>query len=180
VTRTGRRAVAVATRVVVTIVGGALVVAAMSSCSRTSASHGSQSPTPASDAVSAAAALTSDDEHAAYATAIAEVDAYLDTWSRQGSTKAAAIYNVPEQQAPTDAAQDWKDPLILVSGKVVDYRPYAWVSSGQFTLMVTMDLHFTGADPAASAWAEGRNSQVVTFRGPNATTKYRMSWATGP
>jgi hypothetical protein len=180
VPRTGRRPIAVATSARVATVGLALVVAALSSCSRASLSHGSQSPTQASDTVSAAAALSSAGDLTAYAVAIAEVNAYLDAWSRQGSIKAAAIYNVPEQQAPTDAAQDWKDPLILVSGKVVDYRPYAWVSGGQFTLMVTMDLHFTGADPAASALAEGRNSRLVTFRGPNAATKYRMSWAAGP
>jgi hypothetical protein len=179
-TRTRRRPVAVATRVVVATLGGALVVAALSSCSRASMRHGSQSPAPAPNAVSAAAALSSAGDPTAYAVAIAEVDAYLDAWSRQGSIKAAAIYNVAEQQAPTDAAPDWKDPLILVSGKVVDYRPYAWVSSGQFTLMVTVDLQFAGSDPAAAAWGNGRNSRFVTFTGPNAATKYRMSWATGP
>lgn len=169
---------------------GALVIAPMlSSCVHTNSTGAPASaadpPTAQvqmSSAMSTAVALDREGNLAVYVEAIAEVNAYLDAWARHGPIVAAALYNVATLQAHRDAEtpQAWRGPLFLISGQVTDYRPYAWVSTRQFTLLITMKLHFTGSDPAASAWAEGRNGRYVTFSRPNADALYRMSWATGP
>lgn len=117
----------------------------------------------------------------AYATAIAEVGAYLDLWAREGPYTAAAAYLVPQEQAPTDAdtSSPFAAAVVLLSGAVDSYRPWAWVSADNFTLDVAMTLHFRG-DAASAAWAEGRNSELFTFTRPNSETPYRMYAATGP
>ena len=124
---------------------------------------------------------------ASYSAAIAEVQAYLDLWVKDGPYAAAASYLVPEEQAPACATAQWPpasdgpcgDVPVLLRGKVASYQVRSWTSSDDFTLDVTMDLHFRGD---ATRWNmnEGVNDRFFTFTRPEAGSAYRMYEATGP
>jgi hypothetical protein len=121
---------------------------------------------------------------ATYAAAIAEVQAYLDMWVRDGPYAAAAKYLVPEEQAPSGAATSWPpsaddEAPVLLSGKVESYQLREWKSLNEFTLLVTMDWHFRG-DPARWNANEGANSRFFRFTRPDATSAFRMYEATSP
>jgi hypothetical protein len=122
-----------------------------------------------------------------YAAAVAEVQAYFDMWAKDGPYAAAARYLVPEEQLPACATAHWPpasagpcgDVPVLLSGKVESGHLRSWTSSDEFTLLVTVDLHFR-ADPTRWNANEGTNSRFVTFTRPNAGGDYRMYLATGP
>jgi hypothetical protein len=141
-----------------------------------SSSHMSESSTLANSAESGDAAT--------YSAAIAEVQAYLDMWAKQGPYAAAARYLVPEEQVPSDTATksppDSNDETpLLLSGVVKSYKLTDWESANTFTLLVTMDLHFRGD---ATCWNmhEGMNDRFFTFTRPDAAGAYRMYEATSP
>jgi hypothetical protein len=141
-----------------------------------SSGPGSENARPTSSAAAGDAA--------AYSAAIAQVQAYLDMWAKQGPYAAAARYHVPEEHAPSDAATQWPpaaddETPVLLSGRVRSYEPADWKSANAFTLLVTMDLHFRGD---ATRWNmnEGVNNRFFTFTRPDAGTAYRMYEATGP
>jgi hypothetical protein len=104
----------------------------------------------------------------AYSTAIAEVTQYLVTWSADGASAAQRLL-VPSERGP--------DPIRLSGGNVVSYRPDRWVSANEFTLLVILDLHFTGSP---GAWSSGRNGRFITFTRNGGQHRYLMYFATSP
>jgi hypothetical protein len=113
-------------------------------------------------------------QHTEYATAIAEVRTYLDLWVKQGPAAAAASFLVPDEQLPSDAA-----PVPApVTATVPTWQPQSWVSADDFTLLVTLKLHFVGPPPGN--WAEGDSARFVRFTRSGAGSTYRMYVATGP
>jgi hypothetical protein len=125
---------------------------------------------------------------ATYAAAVAEIQAYLDMWVKDGPYAAAARYLVPEEQAPACATARWPltpgDPCgpapLLLSANVASTDVWSWTSSDDFTLGVTMSLHFGGDPTLTSNWGEGNNERFFRFTRPNAGSDYRMYLATGP
>jgi len=122
---------------------------------------------------------------AIYAAAISEIQSYLTMEVQYGPYAAAAAYLAADEQAPVGADTTWPvrdaDPHtpVLIAGSVYSYEPWSWTSADQFTLSVTLDLHFRG-DPGRSNWTEGYNGQFVTFSRPTPQTRWRMYFATGP
>jgi hypothetical protein len=62
--------------------------------------------------------------------------------------------------------------------RLVSYRVYRWGTSDDFTLFVTLDLHFPTGNTAA--WKEGLNGRFITFTKLPDDSAYQLSWATGP
>jgi hypothetical protein len=62
--------------------------------------------------------------------------------------------------------------------RVVHYQVDSWQSSDDFTLLVTLDLHFP--PQAGVAWNEGMNGRFVQFGRESKTQTYRLGWATSP
>lgn len=113
---------------------------------------------------------TSTDKAHAYSAAISEVRDYLAVWQARGESVASQQFLVPvEREGGVN--------LILRSGKVISYKPYRWVSSGQFTLFVSVDLRFTGSQ---GAWDAGRNDRFVTFSRTASHGPYLMYFASSP
>jgi hypothetical protein len=78
---------------------------------------------------------------------------------------------------PSEQPTSTNGVLVLTAGHVVSYKPFSWVSADEFTLSVTMDLHFS--NPEALAGGDPNHS-FVTFTRPNSHTPFRMYLATGP
>jgi hypothetical protein len=104
-----------------------------------------------------------------YSRAIAEVRAYLTAWQEHGEEAAALRYKVPAERGP--------DGMSLSSGSVLSYRPERWISADNFTLLVLMNLHFTGSP---GAWNPGLNGRFVTFTRAAGASGYLMYFATSP
>ncbi len=65
-----------------------------------------------------------------------------------------------------------------VRARLVDRRVQSWRSADDFTLLVTLSLHFPTAD--TGAWSEGTNERFVhVTRSPGADA-YQLTWATSP
>ena len=120
---------------------------------------------------SSRATTTAPSRHATYVKAIAELRNYLQAWQRHGPVVAARGYISADQQ-PTGPGY-----VHLSSGRVINYQPSAWTSSHRFTVLVKMDLHFTGS-PAA--WNVGNNDRFVTFTWSSTVGRYLMDFNTGP
>jgi hypothetical protein len=131
----------------------AVAMAGLSSCAKDSPSRA----TPPSQA-----------RTHAYSTAIAEVNEYLMTWSEHGA-RAAQRFLVRSERGP--------DPIRLSSGSVISYKPDRWVSANEFTLLVILNLHFTGS---SGAWNPGRNGRFITFTRSGRQSQYLMYFATSP
>ena len=122
---------------------------------------------------------------AIYAAASSEIQSYLTMEVQHSPYAAAAAYLTRDEQAPAGADTAWPAPdadpqmPVLVAGSVYSYEPWSWTSADQFTLSVTLDLHFHG-DPARANWNEGHNQQFFTFSRPTPQTRWRMYVATGP
>lgn len=117
----------------------------------------------------AVSSSTSQGRSQAYSAAIGELRDYLTAWHSQGRSAASRQFLVPDQRGG--------DPILLKSGKVISYRPYSWLSGNRFTLLVTLDLHFTGS---SGAWNVGHNDRFVTFFRPAGQSRYLLRFATGP
>ena len=122
---------------------------------------------------------------AIYAAAIGEIQSYLTMEVQHGPYAAAAAYLAADEQAPVGADTTWPVPdadtqtPVLIAGSVYSYESWSWTSADQFTLLVTLDLHFRG-DPGRANWREGHNNQFVAFSRPTPQTRWRMHFATGP
>jgi hypothetical protein len=102
--------------------------------------------------------------------AVATIQAFLDTWRRDGIVVASRDYSVGDQQVAPGAGGPQ-----LASGKVLDASVSSWDSPDHFTLEVSLDLHFTG-DPLA--WNQGANDRFVTVT--RDAKGFRLSFATSP
>ena len=101
---------------------------------------------------------------------------YLRDWAAHGPAAAAATYLVPDQQIPPGQQVPAGR---LVTGWVSDPVLTSWVSTEDFTLRVTLVLHFSTGAPWA-AWGEGANTRIVHVTKAAGATGYRLSLATGP
>lgn len=114
---------------------------------------------------------------AIYAQGIAVLQAYLDTWREQGLYAATTRYIMPTGDSPP-LKQAALDSLKLLSGTIVSWRRYAWVSENQFTVTVTLDLHFPNQD--GLAWGEGVNNRYATFIRPDTQAQFLIWLTTSP
>jgi hypothetical protein len=103
----------------------------------------------------------------AYEHAANELQDYLNYWHLVGPSTASKLFLVPSQRDST---------VKLASGKVLSYHPYSWKSQSDFTLLMSLDLHFNGWH---GAWNVGKNDRFVTFtRASNG--QQLMALNTGP
>jgi len=64
------------------------------------------------------------------------------------------------------------------SARLVSYRLDSWRSPSDFTVVVTVDLHF--ATNNTMAWSKGSNTRFVRFTRSSSRDQYRLTWATSP
>lgn len=105
---------------------------------------------------------------AAYKEAALELQDYFNYWHQVGPLKASRLFLVPGQRDAT---------VKLASGKVLSYHPYSWRSASDFTLLMSLDLHFVGWH---GAWSEGKNDRFVTFTRASHGQPFLMALNTGP
>jgi hypothetical protein len=105
---------------------------------------------------------------AAYEGAVVELQDYLNYWHQVGPLKASQLFLVPSQRGGT---------IKLASGKVLSYHPYSWRSANNFTLLMSINLHFAGWH---GAWNEGKNDRFVTFTRAPKGQPFLMAFYTGP
>jgi hypothetical protein len=142
----------------------AALIGGCSASGQTMRSPAPSSPTASSPAPSSPAPSSVASGHAAaFSAAVAQIQAYLDVWVKDGPSAAT----IPPAGA------------VLLSGSVTSYREWSWTSADDFTLDVTMNLHFRG-DPTKWNWFEGANDRFFRFTRPDAGSAYRMYVATGP
>lgn len=96
---------------------------------------------------------------------------YLRVWAAEGPS-AASRYLVAREQTTSDRGSPH-----LASGTVRSFRLYRWRGPRQFTLLVSLDLRFTG-NPLA--WNRGLNDRFVTVRRSRPPGRYFLEFATGP
>ncbi len=126
--------------------------------------HSAGPPAPSSVAPgSVASGSVASQQAAAYSAAVAQINAYLDAWVKDGT---------PGSAIPPAGA-------VLLSASITSYREWSWTSSDDFTLHVTMDLHF-GGDPTRWNWFEGANDRFFRFTRSTAGGSYQMDVATSP
>jgi hypothetical protein len=68
---------------------------------------------------------------------------------------------------------------VLVAGSVYSDVPRPSTSADQFTLYVTLDLHFRG-EPGRADWYEGHNTEFFTFSRSTPETGWRMKTGSAP
>jgi len=136
----------------------------ISGCSQASISPVTPSSTPT--------ATASIDRSAVYTEAAAYLQSFLDSWQKIGLYAAAPKYLDPSMRPN----QRQGNP-VLIAGKVTRTRPDKWVSADHFTVMVDLDLRFSGN---AAAWGNGINTRFVTFVRSSASAPYQMTFATSP
>ena len=105
---------------------------------------------------------------AAYKSAAIELQDYLNYWHQVGPATASKLFLVPSQRNGT---------VKLASGKVLSYRSYSWKSANDFTLLMGVDLHFSGWH---GAWNAGKNDRFVTFTRSPQGQPFLMALYTGP
>jgi len=101
--------------------------------------------------------------------AVSTLQDFLNLWSVAGFAAATRQFHVPSSGA--------MDTFRLKSGTVTSWRQFAWTSSNRFTLLVSLDLHFTGS---SGPWNEGGNGRYVTFIRSTSSGAWRMSINSGP
>ena len=102
--------------------------------------------------------------------AVTAIQAYLDTWRRDGMFLAARQYVEKDAQPPSAVGLPR-----LSSGKVLHADLSSWESADHFTLEVALDLHIVG-DPLA--WNDGENDRFVTVTRDGGG--FRLAFATSP
>ena len=95
---------------------------------------------------------------------------YLDAWAGEGPARASR-YLVAGRRLESDQGV----PRIS-AGTVTSYRLYRWKGPERFTLLVSVDLHFTSS---TMAWNRGINSIFVTAH-RSADHGYLLEFATSP
>jgi hypothetical protein len=105
---------------------------------------------------------------AAYKVAANELQDYFNYWHLVGPVTASKRFLVPSQRGGT---------VKLASGKVSIYHAYTWKSQNDFTLLMSLNLHFEGRH---GAWNEGKNDRFVTFMRAPHGQPFLMELNTGP
>jgi len=105
---------------------------------------------------------------AAFKAGANELRDYLNYWRLAGPSRASRLFLVRSQREGT---------VKLASGHVLNYRSYSFTSVNDFTLMVSLDLHFEGWH---GAWSDGTNDRFVTFTRAFHTQTFLMAFNTGP
>ena len=112
------------------------------------------------------------DRNAVYAEGAAYIQSYLTSWQKNGLYVANQKYLNPSMGSTPK-----KGNPVLISGSVTSTQQYNWVSADNFTVMVDLDLRFSGN---SAAWGNGINTRFVTFVRSSASAPYQMTLATGP
>ncbi|MBO2448052.1 hypothetical protein J4573_13190 [Actinomadura barringtoniae] len=120
----------------------------------------SQRPTPTRSSVTLSAS-----------SAAKQLQAFLDSWRRNGLVVASRTYLVEDEQVT-----DKGDALVLAKGRVIKVTSSSRSADG-LALDVEIDLTFRGA---TGAWGNGVNTRFVTFTPREGTVPFVMSIATGP
>lgn len=107
---------------------------------------------------------------ATYHAAVAELQNYLIAWHALGPVAASKKYLAASHQG------GGKPIIHLNSGNVTSYLPFTWTSERSFTLLVSMNLHFSGSP---GAWNIGDNDLYVTFSWSANRATYVMALNTG-
>ena len=122
-----------------------------------------------------------------YSAAVAQVQAFLDRWVKDGPYVAADAYLVTEEQVPACTTARWPttpgDPCeapVLLSARIESSQLVSWTSVNDFMLSVTMSLRFREDPTLTSNWGEGNNNRFFRFTRPDAGSGYRMYVATSP
>jgi hypothetical protein len=110
---------------------------------------------------------------AVYAEALDRVQQWLYAWMA-GDTAAQNAMLDPESQQLLPTFR-YSQPL---SSEISGYQPAQYVSDNEFTLLVDLQLHLQAANE--SAWGEGVNSRFITFQRADASSPFRMHFATSP
>jgi hypothetical protein len=105
---------------------------------------------------------------AALKAAANELRDYLNYWRLAGPSSGSKLFLVRTQRDGT---------VKLASGHVLHYRSYSFKSVNDFTLMVSLDLHFVGWH---GAWNIGKNDRFVTFTRASHGRPFLMAFNTGP
>jgi len=102
-----------------------------------------------------------------------------------GAGRAAAAHHHVPADAVTDLRAAVHDLTVTrpayvgpVSARLLAYRLDSWRSPSDFTVLVTIDLHFATRD--TMAWNEGSNTRFVRFTSTPGSNGYRLTWATSP
>ena len=119
-----------------------------------------------------ATSTASFDRSAVFNEAAAYLQSFLTSWQKNGLYAAGQKYVDPSQRA----SQTQGNP-VLKSGTVTRTLPGEWVSADHFTVLVDLDLRFSGD---AGAWGNGVNTRFVTFVRSSAPAPYQISFATSP
>ena len=90
---------------------------------------------------------------AVYATALGDLQGYLDKWKARPSSD-------------------------LIDGRVVAYRPDHWTSRNQFTLLVTLNLQLT--NETSGNYGNGLNDRFATFSRDRLDPHFHITLASGP
>jgi hypothetical protein len=104
----------------------------------------------------------------AYLSAANEVQDYLNEWHLVGPLTASKLFLVSSERGGN---------VKLASGKVLNSHAYSWKSANDFTLLVSLDLHFDGW---RGAWNKGKNERFVTFTRTSHGLPFLMTLNTGP
>lgn len=105
---------------------------------------------------------------AAYKSAANELQDYFNYWHLVGPVTASKLFLVPSQRDST---------VRLLSGKVMSFHSYAWSSASDFTLLMSLNLHF---EDWHGAWNEGKNDRFVTFTRGSHGQQFLIALNTGP
>jgi hypothetical protein len=108
-------------------------------------------------------------QRAAVRAGVRTIQAFLDTYRRDGIVVASREYLAGDQlRSPAGVPR-------LSSGTVLDASISSWRSADDFTLEVSLDLHFRGT---VGSWDQGENDRFVTLT--RTGDSYRLSFATSP
>lgn len=102
---------------------------------------------------------------------VAAIQAFLDTWRRDGLALATHRYLDADSQVPLSATGLPR----LRSGKALHTEVFSWESRDRFTLYVSLELHFSGD---RMAWNEGENGRFITVTRTGGAL--RLAFATSP
>lgn len=138
----------------------------ISGCSQASKSRVTPSSTPT---ITPTASI---DHSAVYTEAATYLQSFLGSWQKNGLYTSAPKYLDPSMRPN----QTQGNP-VLISWKVIRMQPDKWVSADYFTLMVDLELRFSGN---AGAWGNGINTRFVTFVRSSGSAPYQMTFATSP
>lgn len=132
----------------------------------------SPSPSPETSSVVSSPATNARLTSKVKQTSILQLTSFLNDWRTEGAFKAASKYLAGDERPTSPSGLP-----VLVSGQVKSSEVVTLVSEDQFTVMVVLDLKFSG-DPVA--WGQGANTRFVTFTRTSPTSPYLMYLATGP